>query len=257
MHAASGRDGSAAAADRTPGGEVSASRAALSESPLPTVALVTIGQAPRTDLAGEFAALLPPCTIVQTGALDGLDAAQIAAMAPRPGEHALTSRLADGGYAVFGHDQVMPLVQQAIDRAEAQGADVSVVVCSGSFPPMRHRRPLLFCEPLAHHASGGLAAGGRIGVIRPLAEQCDDARSAWQHSLGRAPAAVGAASPYAAGPAELADAVAGVAPHCDLIVLDCIGYDEAMRRVALRAAGKPVLLVRSLAARLVGEFLAR
>ncbi|MGH3750343.1 MAG: AroM family protein, partial [Micromonosporaceae bacterium] len=56
--------------------------------------VVTIGQAPRDDLVPEMVPLLPPARIVEHGALDGMSAAQIADLAPKPGEQPLTSRLA-------------------------------------------------------------------------------------------------------------------------------------------------------------------
>ncbi|MBK1783816.1 AroM family protein [Prauserella cavernicola] len=221
----------------------------------PTLGLVTIGQAPRTDLVPELRATLPPCRIIEHGALDGLDAAQIADLAPRPGEHAVTSRLADGGSAVFGHDQALPLIGEAIARAEDDGADVVLLACSGAFPDMPHRTPLLLVEQLAHHGVAGFGSEPRIGIIRPLPEQLPDALPAWERSLGRPIAAADAANPYADGESASAAAAKRIAGDVDLIVLDCMGFDEPMRRAASAAAGKPTLLVRSLAARLTAELL--
>jgi len=221
-----------------------------------TLGVVTVGQAPRDDLVPELVPLLPPCRIVQRGGLDGLSRADIEALAPRPGEHPLTSRLADGSSAVFGHDQSVPLVERAVAAAEDDGADVVLVVCSGSFPALRHRRPLLLTETLAHHAVAGLAEGAQVGIVRPLPSQLADACLAWARTLGR-PVAAAAASPYTDSLEAIAAAAASIAEFSDLLVLDCIGYDERMRRAAALAANRPVLLVRSLAARLAGELLTR
>lgn len=221
-----------------------------------TLGLVTIGQAPRDDLVPELTPLLPACRIVQRGALDALSATEIERYAPGPGEEEFTSRLADGTSVVIGHDQVVPLVERAVAGAEDDGADLVLVVCSGAFPPMAHRRPLLLTESLAHHALAALGDAGRIGIVRPLPSQLADGCLAWQRTLGRPVAATSAASPYTDGLGEIAAAAAEIADRCDVIVLDCIGYDERMRAAAAAAADRPVLLVRSLAARLVGELLA-
>ncbi|WP_028927632.1 AroM family protein [Pseudonocardia acaciae] len=221
-----------------------------------TLGVVTIGQAPRDDLVPALVPLLPPCRIVQRGALDGLTRADIDALAPAPGEHPLVSRLADGDSVVFGHDRSLPLVERAVARAEDDGADAVLIVCSGSFPPLPHRRPLLLTEPLAHHAVAGLAAGARVGIVRPLADQVEDGARAWGRTLGTPVAAVTAVSPYTATLAEIAATAAQIADRCDLIVLDCIGFDDAMRTAAARATDRPVLLVRTLAARLTAELLA-
>lgn len=220
-----------------------------------TLGVVTIGQAPRDDLVPELVPLLPPCRIVERGALDGLSPAEIAGMAPRDGEAVFSSRLANGTGVVFGHDQALPLVERAVARAEDDGADVVLIVCGGSFPPLVHRRPLLLTEALAHHAVAALTGDQRVGVVRPLPKQLDDGARAWERTLGRPVSGTAAASPYSDGLSVIAAAAAGLAEGCDVIILDCIGYDERMRAAAVAASGRSVLLIRSLAARLVGELL--
>lgn len=226
-----------------------------------TLALITIGQAPRTDLTPEIVDVLPECTIREYGALDELSAEQIAALAPRPGEGVLTSRLRDGGSAVFGHDHSVPLLEQAVARAEADGADLSLIVCTGLFPEIEHHRPLFVAERLAHDGVRGLLSGlgpGRLGVVRPLPGQIEEAYDHWEASIGVRPAAVGAASPYTDSHETIAAAAAAVAAESDLVVLDCIGFDEAMRTEARRACastGASVVTVRSVAARLLGSLI--
>ena len=157
------------------------------------LAVITIGQSPRSDLTPELAAVLPAGTeLIEHGGLDGLGADQIAALAPRDGEHAFTSRLRDGGSAVFGHDQSIPLVERAIARGESDGADLSLLVCSGEFPGVRHERPLFLVERLAHDGVRGLLSGltrggGRLGVLSPLPEQVADAYRHWEQSIGVRP----------------------------------------------------------------------
>lgn len=222
---------------------------------MPTLGVVTVGQSPRADLTPELRTVLPSCALVEHGALDGMSHEDIGAMAPKPGEHALTSRLANGESVVFGHDQVLPYLEAAIRRAEDDGADVTLLVCSGSFPDLAYRKPLLYTDKLAHHAVAGLSSSLRVGIIRPLSDQLADAANDWRGTLGRDVAAGDSANPYTEGPEATAAAAERIAGEVDVIVLDCIGYNEPMRRAAARAAGKPVLLVRGLAARLAGEML--
>jgi protein AroM len=82
--------------------------------------------------------------------------------------------------------------------------------------------------------------------VRPLPSQLDDACLAWARTLGQ-PVAAAAASPYTDSLEEIGASAASIAEHADLLVLDCIGYDERMRRAA----------AVSLAARLAGELLTR
>ena len=61
------------------------------------VAFFTIGESPRSDVVPEMARLLGDAVqIDEFGALDGLDAAALAAMAPRDGEYRFATRLRDG-----------------------------------------------------------------------------------------------------------------------------------------------------------------
>ncbi len=46
------------------------------------IGMVTVGQAPRADIVPDMAALLPDVDILEAGALDGLDRAAIARLAP-------------------------------------------------------------------------------------------------------------------------------------------------------------------------------
>ncbi|WP_416373270.1 AroM family protein, partial [Achromobacter insolitus] len=56
-------------------------------APQRRVAFFTIGQSPRSDVVPEMASLLGArVRIDEFGALDGLDAAGLAALAPKPGE---------------------------------------------------------------------------------------------------------------------------------------------------------------------------
>lgn len=220
-----------------------------------TLGLVTIGQTPRADVAEELAALLPPCRIVERGALDGLDEEALAALRPGPRDPALATTLADGRPVVYRHEAAEDLVGAAVRRAEDDGADVVLLACGGAFGAMPHRKPLLRTEILAQQAVRALAGGMRVGVLRPLAGQIEDARRAWCRVLG-GEVLVDAVNPFDASPADLTAAAAELAGRCDVLVLDCFGFGEGMRTAAARGFGGPVLLIRSLAARLTAEFLA-
>lgn len=195
---------------------------------------------------------------MEFGALDGLDKAGIADLAPRPGEGFLTSRLADGGSAVFGHGHAVPLVQRAISRGEDAGADATVLLCAGDFPGIEHARPLFSSERLSHDGVRGLLSGlgaGRPGVLRPLPKQLAEGSAHWGRSLGRFPTAMAAASPYTGSLETIASTASRVAASADLVVLDCMGFGEAARQAAASASGVPVVTVRGVALRLLSALL--
>ncbi|GIL28517.1 AroM family protein [Actinocatenispora comari] len=220
--------------------------------------IVTIGQSPRVDMVPELLAPLgiDAASVVERGALDGLTTARIAALAPAEGaEHVLTTRLADGSAVLLDHDAAIGAVQAAIAAVET-GVDATLVVCTGTFPPLRHDRPLLFAEPLLLGGVAALCAGERVGIVCPLPAQVSMSHQKWEPVVGAV--TVAAATPYEAGaPAAVAAAAARLAAGgATRIVLDCMGYTAAMRSAATEAASVPVLLARSVVARLAGELVA-
>lgn len=215
--------------------------------------VVTIGQAPRTDMVPEIRPLLGAVDVVEHGALDLLSAPEIAELAPESGEDVLVSRLRDGGSVQLSPERLEPHVRQAVLRAEADGAAATLLVCTGTFADFPHQRPLLPAERLLVHGTKALADGLRLGVVCPEPEQVSMSVDKWRPHTGTP--LVEAATPYGGEPDRaVADAAARLAARgAEIAVLDCMGYSENMRSAAAQAAGIPVVLARSLVARLAAE----
>ncbi|MFF1592926.1 AroM family protein [Streptomyces sp. NPDC058286] len=199
---------------------------------------LTIGQAPRRDLSEPIEAQLPPGVRVRhVGVLDGLTRPGIEErFGPVEGGGTLLSRLADGGTVTLDAEAVGAALQGCVDRAEGEGADVIVLLCTGEFSGLRTRRARLI-EPDAL-VTGYVATvlrGSRIGVVVPLAEQVAAAREKWQ-PVGPQPA-FATASPYACDHTALrAAARTHLAAGAQALMLDCMGYGTRHRQ-ALRDAG--------------------
>ncbi|WP_432179838.1 AroM family protein [Streptomyces sp. NBC_00063] len=199
---------------------------------------LTIGQAPRRDLSELIEAQLPPGVCVRhVGVLDGLTRPGIQArFDPVEGGGTLLSRLTDGSTVTLDAEAVEAALQGCVDRAEGEGADVIVLLCTGEFSGLRTRRARLV-EPDAL-VTGYVATvlrGSRVGVVVPLAEQVAAAREKWR-SIGPPPA-FATASPYACGHTALRVAArAHLAAGAQALMLDCMGYGTRHRQ-ALRDAG--------------------
>ena len=215
--------------------------------------LVTIGQAPRDDVLPQILPFLPPdLPIRQAGALDDLTPEQIARLAPRPGEYILHTRLRDGTSVTVARERLLPLLQAQLDRLAAEGANPIILLCTGEFPTLTC--PVVLIEPdrLVLGVVSGLRPQ-RLGVLLPLPNQIDEVREKW--------AAVGseltfaAASPYAdlSAVAAAAEELGRYPP--DLIVMDCIGYTPAHKRLVVEATGRPVILSSAIVGRIAGELL--
>ncbi|BAS28152.1 AroM family protein [Limnochorda pilosa] len=220
----------------------------------PKVGVVTLGQSPRPDMVGEMRVWLGDVEPVERGALDDLTPEQIAEVHASNGEDALLTRLRDGSSVVVGERAMVPRLQAAISRLEAQGADAVLLACTGPFPAFQHSRPLLLAERLLVEGAAAVARGCRVGVICPLPEQEEATRRKWSDLFSHLHVAVG--SPY--GPLDALRRAARRLREArvEFVILDCMGYTQAMKEVVRAEAGVPVLLARSLVARLAAEVVA-
>lgn len=219
--------------------------------------LVTIGQSPRDDLADEIRSLLPAgVDVVQSGALDPLSHGDLAELRPRSGASCLTTTLSDGRDVHVDRDLLVPLVERAIATVEGASCDVTLLLCTGSFPPLSHRVSLLHAEPLLTMGVAAIAATvGKVGIVAPLPEQQDEVALRWREVL-KAEVFVESADPYSADVSSLVRAASKMLAErgAELVVLDCMGYRESARSAAAEA-GVPVVLASALVGRLAAEFL--
>jgi protein AroM len=219
--------------------------------------MVTIGQAPRDDVVPDMAALLPDVEILQAGALDGLDRAAIARLAPEADDEILVTRLADGSPVFVGKSCVLPLVRARIAALEAAGVALTALLCTGAFPQLPARRPLLEPQQVLLGVLRGLSHPGRLGVLTPSERHVPQTTARWR--ADGFDAAVVPLSPYEEhDPAALTRATAALRQaDAGLVVMDCIGFRDVTRRDLAARLGVPVLVANLLVARLAAELLAR
>lgn len=219
--------------------------------------VVTIGQTPRVDLTPELERLMPGVELVERGVLDGLDAEQIARAVPARDDHTLTTRLADGGSAVIGERAVMERLPGLLAALEPE-VEAVLLACTGPFPELAHRKPLFVPDRIISHAVAATAPSGRpVGIIAPLPAQIPDTRRKFAAALPAGTAVlVSAASPYTGTAEDLRRAARELADQgAALLAMDCFGYTAAMRAVIADETGLPVIVARSVAARLAAETL--
>ena len=208
-------------------------------------AFVTIGQAPRSDVTPDIIAQTrTPLEVIERGALDGLDDAAIADLAPRSGEERLVSRLRDGREVLLGKPAIDRRLHTILAELDAVGFDLLVLLCTGQFNRFSPRTPFIEPQHTVDHFVQGLTYGAqRIGIVLPNPAQIDEF-----HGIPGAATLGASASPYLPNP-EAALREAGAAlTDTDMIVMHCIGYSEAMRQVVKQASKRPVLLSRRLVA---------
>jgi protein AroM len=219
--------------------------------PSNTVAAITIGQSPRADVTPEIAPLLGPgVRVIELGALDGLTPEEIVALRPSVDDDTLVTRLRDGREALIDRRRILPRVQACIDRVQDQ-ADLIMMLCTGTFPPFRSRRQVLYPEHLLFQVARAIAHGVRVGVLTPSARQIHDQERRWSEVASTV--TVRAFSPYTPGDDLDAACAAFRAADAHVVVLDCLGYTVEFKNEVRRRAGRPVLLARTVLGRVAAE----
>lgn len=221
------------------------------------IAFFTIGESPRSDVVPEMARCLGAhVAIDEFGVLDGLDAAQLAELAPRPGSHRFASRLRSGAQVELDHHATEARLAALMQQADDKGYDALVPLCTGT---VIKRMRSLVVEPqqvVDHHVAALSAHCTTLGLIVPLAAQV-----ATFHLAQPVACAVRTvhASPYESDPGVAAaafDAAGRALADCDLIVMHCMGYGQAMRARVAQASGRPTLLSNRIVADALAQLLA-
>lgn len=222
----------------------------------PTLGAVTIGQSPRPDVIPELEALLPGVRFREAGALDDEPPDTLRRLAADPRGPMLVTRLRDGREIRVGEDDTLPRVQRAVDRLQGE-VDAILLLCTGSFPRLTSMVPVLYPERVLTHFVAGVLDGGVLAVLTPGAAQIDWQAGRWRAACRDARIVVAAASPYGADWRPALDGAVDqvVAATPALVVMDCLGYDGAMREHVRVRTGAPVALARSVLARAAAELL--
>ncbi|MEO8273809.1 MAG: AroM family protein [Chloroflexota bacterium] len=203
----------------------------------PRVGAVTIGQTPRPDLLEPLLERVgADAEIIEVGALDGQDADRLRSRLGRRGRqgsptYPLTTRLRDGSPVRLDEADLAPLVQEAIDRAENAGAEVTLLLCAGGFLDATGRRPLVrpFDAGSARLRDLGVR---RLAVLVPYEGQADPARRKWQAAGFQATALVGDPESI-----ELPTDLAGL----DGLVLDYVGHASRVVKALRDRTAAPVV----------------
>lgn len=219
----------------------------------PKVGFVTIGQSPRTDIMADISPLLVGLEVLEAGALDAVP--DLTSLAPAPGEKVLVSRLRDGTQVRLSEKKVIPLVQEAVETVIRQGAWLVVLLCTASFPQWEWPVPVLLPGPLLYNFAAALVnPETKLAVFIPLPEQVEEARKRWGNLTKDVK--VISLSPYInfidfATTLRQTERLA----ERELIVMDCLGYGSQHKKAVRRIANCPVILPRTLIARVVHELI--
>ena len=216
--------------------------------------IVTIGQAPRDDIAALFAAQAPAGTeVVLRGALDGLSDAEVDTLKPESGADTLYTRLRGGRDVKISKKAVIARSPAAFEKLRADGCDVLVYACTGEFPPMPGDENVLFPSRVLNGLATGLLPRGRLGLLIPLAEQGEKLASKWARPGLEVVAE--ALAPSAGAEEARAAAARLAARKPDLVAMDCMSYTPATKDWVKGPLGVPALLAITATGRVLREMM--
>lgn len=214
--------------------------------------VLTIGQSPRNDVTPSFKRIIgEDVRIIERGALDSLTESDILEIAPKDGDVTYISKLRNGTSVKINKAKLLPLLQAELNALEKE-VDLTVLLCTGEFPTIYSTKPVLYPDRILVHMIEAVLSGGTLGLVIPLEEQRDSLQEKWKDT--GLDLVVAVASPYSdsnfieAGK-ELLELGA------DVIALDCMGYSEAHKKDVITGSGLPVIVSRTLVARIAKEYL--
>lgn len=217
----------------------------------PRLAFVTIGETPRVDMVPELlAGIGAEVDAHEFGALDELSDSDIADLAPRSGETAFATRRRDGSEVAIAKERIEPRLERLLHRIDDMNFDIVVLLCTGTHVAPLKKTLMIEAQRVVDKMVEAMSAStGRLGVLLPLERQITEFPE--RHVFPGTPK-LAAASPYAGDDiATQAKALVG----CDLVIMHCMGYSEAMRDEVQKAVGAPVLLSRRIVSSAVRQIL--
>ena len=218
------------------------------------IGAITVGQAPRVDVTCDIMDYFGgSIDLIQKGGLDGLTREEIEKFVPGEGDYVLVSRLTDGSSVTFAEKYIVPRLQKAICELEEAGVKLIMVFCTGQFPAELHSKvPMVFPDKVLTTVVPILAGNTNIVTVTPSELQLEQNNRKWSSVVKSVRSVSG--NPYGGleGLVPVAEKIAAM-DGVDLIVLDCIGFTKEMKRMFAEVTGKPVILPRTLLARVVSE----
>ena len=217
------------------------------------VAMLTIGQTPRADITGDLRRLLPATvTLREYGALDGLTRAEAEALCGYEGAgELLVTRMAGEREMIrLSADKIFARLQGCIERAEADGAQVHLMACTGNFPPYVHQKRILY--PGICQRQAALQLGGPVGVLIPNEAQRAQILG-WWAECGASDVQMAVADPFGPVDGVVMAAKKLAEQGAQVLCLDCFGFTLEQKEAAEQATGLPVVLPREVLCQMAKE----
>lgn len=206
----------------------------------PVVYFISAGRSPRDDIVPDLTAFLDqPVDAREIGALDGLDEADIAAMAPEADEQVIHTRIGPDRWVVVSKARLTRRMQDIVQALPVEGRPLVVILSTGLLGDFPTPFPTVNAQRALETAIRALIAEGeRLGIVLPLERQ---ARADLLPELRRFDTL--SAAVETGDHLGMKQALARLS-DCEIVVLNSVGYTEADARLIRQVSGKRVMLAR-------------
>lgn len=207
------------------------------------IAIVTIGQAPRKDMAEDIQHLRQDgLHFHEFGVLDSLSPSEIAALSPSQEDtDVLVTLLTNGQQVRLSKAKLMPYIQQCLH--DLHGFTWILLMCTGDFTNKLSFKNLLLPDRMMTNLVKGLHTELTIGLIGPEPDQQITVAEKWQKA--HFDVNFSASSPYYFNAHDLlAKAQQLEYEGADLLILDCMGYSTPMKKMIKHQLNIPVIVPR-------------
>jgi protein AroM len=212
--------------------------------------LIALGHSPRPDHEEVYDWIIPGIPRKLVGALDVFSCEEARKLEDKQGISPLVCLLGDETTVEIPLPVLFPYIEKQVEVLAAEGADLAVVLCCGGFPRFDCSIPVFLPGMIVPAVVKATCPEGKIGIIVPNQAQESAAVAHWKELGVNAESAV--VDPYqGVGFDEAAKKFRKL--ECDLIAIDCMGFKEEHRDRLSRDCGCPVLLPKTLVAKVAGE----
>jgi len=214
------------------------------------IGLVTLGHAPRPDHEKVYEKIAPGIPHKLIGALDVLSCDEARKLEDKQGRSPLVCLLSDQTTVEIPLLVLFPYIEDQVRILAKKGARLAVVLCCGGFPAFNASIQVLLPGMIVPALVKATCPEGKVGIIVPNQAQESAAVEHWKNlGIDVTPTVV---SPYEGkGFVEAGEKFRNM--NADLVAIDCMGFKEEHRQRLKELCNCPVILPKTLVARVALE----
>ncbi|HEB1081324.1 TPA: AroM family protein [Escherichia albertii] len=221
-----------------------------------SLAILTIGIVPLQEVLPLLTEYIDEKNISHHSLLGNLSRERVMAeYAPQAGEETILTLLNDNQLVQVSRRKIERDLQSVVEVLDNQGYDVILLMSTAAIRGMTVRNTI-FLEPLRilPPLVSSIVEGHQVGVIVPVEELLEAQAQKWQ--ILQKPPLFSLGDPVHDSEQKIIEAGKELlANGADVIMLDCLGFNQRHRDLLQKQLDVPVLLSNVLIARLAAELL--